>query len=140
MPEAEFDEIFKLGSMFLECEIDKSLCNSLNNFSKLSNQHAVRLSIRSDNAVFGYGEAGSTSIRSEFKVNHKLKENMFDCEIILPAEIFNTKSAATLRVYFDEKNGQTNMVAICIFTFSINENMVFEIYCRSNIMRKHEAE
>lgn len=138
MPEAEFDEIVKLGEMFLECEIDKSLCNSLNSFSKLSNQHAVRLRIRSGTPVFGYGEAGSTGIRSEFRVNHKLKENMFDCEIILPAIIFSTKSETTLRVYFDEKNCQTDSMAICIFNFLINENMAFEIYCRSNIMRKQE--
>jgi len=140
IPEAEFNDIFILGSMFIECDIDKSLCNSLNGFSKVNNQHAVMLSIRSGNALFGYRRVGDRGVRSEFKVKHKLKEDMFDCDINLPAMIFNTKSAVTLRVYFDEKPCPGNIVAICIFNFFINENMAFEIYCRSNIIREQDEE
>ena len=139
MPEAEFSEIIKLGSMFLECNIDKGLCNSLNGFSRVNNQHAVMLRIRSGNAVFGYG-GGGRSIRSEFKVNHKLKKDMFDCYMNLPAMIFNTKSAFTLRVYCGKKNCQTDSIATCIYNFFINKKMTFEIYSRSTILKGQDEE
>jgi hypothetical protein len=139
IPEVEFNEIYKLGSMFFECDIDKGLCNSLNSFSRVNNQRAVMLRIRSGNGVFGY-EIGSRIVRSEFKVKHKLKEDMFDCDINLPAMIFNTKFAFTLRVYFNETNCPDNSIAVCIFNFFINEKMTFEIYSRSNILKGQDEE
>jgi hypothetical protein len=138
--EAEFNEIFIQGPMFLECEIDKNLCDLLSKFSKLNNKHSISLSIRSGNAFLGYGEVGDIGIRSEFKLNCNLKEDMFNCKMNLSAMIFNIKSAATLRIYFDEKNGQNDTMSICILNFFINENNSLEIYCRLNIIREPEEE
>lgn len=131
--EAEFDEIFLLGPMFLECEIDKKLCDLVSRHAKLSNQHTVMLNIREGNVLLGYGSNKDQAISSEFKVNCKLKMDIYDCELNLPASIFGLKIDATLKIYFDEKNGKDQAIAVCIFNIFINPNTVFEIYCRSYI-------
>jgi hypothetical protein len=138
--EVEFDTIFKPGQMLLESELDENLCESLKKYAKITSSDRLTLSIQSQKAVLRYGEINDNGISPEFNFNYKLVENIEDFKINLPIVPFNLKSVTTLTIYFDQNSVGNNKIVYSVFNIPFNENITFEFYNRTAIIKKEEED